>query len=83
MAITDPTELHYTKKLRILNILNFFVYLIYAIRARIAYMNYSKKLRILISLTIFVQCRLGEVDARICIELSNGITCSPSRSDVK
>ncbi len=35
-------HIHYTKKLRILNIFNFFVWLIYAIRARTAYMNYTK-----------------------------------------
>ncbi len=36
------------KKLRILNILNLFMQLVYAICARIAYVNHTKKLRYLI-----------------------------------
>ena len=47
----DLLTLH--KKLRVFYILNFFVYLIYAIRARIANMNYSKKLKIFNILNYF------------------------------
>ena len=39
-------HIHYTKKLRILNILCFFSAFTCAIRAHIAYTNYTKKLRI-------------------------------------
>ncbi len=48
-------HIHYTKKLRILNILNFFVYSSYisAMRARIPYIDYTKKLSIFNILTYF------------------------------
>ena len=52
--------MHNTKKLRILNLLNFFVQLINAIRARIAYMNYTKKLSY-ISLTFL--CSVDQCNA--------------------
>ncbi len=47
-------DIHYTQKVKNIKYPYFFVQFIYAMRARIAYINYTKSLGYLISLTIFV-----------------------------
>ena len=51
----EVEEIYTTQNLRILNILNFFVQFICAMRAHIAYINYTKKLRIFNTLN-FLLC---------------------------
>ncbi len=58
-TLSSDLTIHYIKKLWILNILILFVKLIYAIRARIAYMNYTKKLRIFDILNFFCAVYVG------------------------